>query len=675
MARAHGPSPSSTPGRPLARRAALALCLATLLLAAPLRAGEPDVLGPPLAQPGYEQLRNSWAIVQALLDKEDWGEALVQVDRLYEVQLDHGVRNLFGPGLTIVRASDRASAAGTYEQAVRLGKAAQRVAPDLPEARFHLARVHFDNDKLALGPVVSELTGGLVRVASFLPDRMQVEANGIGALLLALIVVVVIFALSQVARYFRLMAHDLAHLLPKGVSTLQGLVFTGLLLVVPFAFGVGLVFLAAIWILAAWIYMRPGERVAALLLLAAVAAMPWASDRALRAAAWYGSVEDASYRCLYGLCGPVDVERLQRAAEGDDGLLALLTLGTHARRVAALEPSRVEAARGPLERVAAQAEGDPIAHTSLGNLAVIQAVDICKRSGEVAADERFKEADAAYERAIAADAGYQGALYNRSVLLRRAGEAERADALYRKAQAAGEDALYTFEKEVSRSVPVDRCPTTFNANRHLIDPIPSVESIAAATFAAPLGAGRPLFAPFAGLVVGGVGQRALPPMAGGVAVVGLSLLLLGRAIRRSRFCGHCGRVACARCRSELADLDICDACLYFRIKGSFVDPKDLWFRERRIQGNETLRQRLMRLLTFLLPGAGHIYRGRTFRGLLYLVPFVVCVAGIVVAGAPVPDPVPLERAWPWLLPGALGVFAVFLYVVALVDIYSVKARR
>lgn len=663
---------------------ALAACIVVLCavcsVAPAAHAAEPlGEVTPPLLLPSNAQLKHTWAVVQALLDKEDWNEALVQIDRLYEVQLDHGVRNLIAPGLAVVRAARRASDGGDVELARRLAKAAQRIAPDLPEARFQLARILFSADKMALGPVVSELSGGLTRLPAYLPDRMQLTANGIGTGLLAFLVAAFVFAVALVARYLKLVAHDLMHVFPKGVSVVQATFFTLLLLVFPFAFGVGIVYLVIYWIFAVWLYMRLGERIAAALVLIAIGAMPLASTHAMRAAAYFGSPAASAWRCIDGLCGGRDLERLQTVAAAQDAPadshLALLALGTWQRRAAALDPKEAGAARSTYERALELRAEDPVALTALGNLSIIQAVDICKRSGETAAEEKFQEADVLYEHAIAADAGYLPALYNRSVLKRRGGEGDAADELYRRAQAVDEDTLYQFEKEISRSVPVDRCPTAFNGNRHLIDPSPRYDEIARATLSAPLPDHRPLFVPFGNLLVGRVGHSALPAAAAAALIVALALLIAGRAVRRSRFCGHCGKVACSRCRSELADLDICDACLYFRIKGSFVDPKDLWFRERRIQANETLRRRLMRGLTFLLPGAGHLYRGRTFRGLVLLVLFVASVLGAVTSGGILPDPVPLAPAWAWLMPVVLGTMASVLYVIALIDIYSIRATR
>lgn len=679
---AHGPSRGLPRGLLIAPLRALLcaalLCVVTVVAARPAAAQQAEPTSPPLLQPSHAQLKHSWAVVQALLDKEDWSEALVQIDRLYEVQLDHGARNLFGPGLAIVRAAIRAADGGDVEAARRLAKAAQRLAPDLPAARYQLARIQFDADRLALGPVVSELSSGLTRLVTFLPDRMRFEANAIGTGLFAFLLAAFVFAVALVARYLRLAAHDLMHVFPKGVSVVQATFFTALLLVFPFAFGVGIVYLVIYWIFAVWLYMRVGERVAAALVLVAIGAMPWASHRAVRAAGFSGSTAESSWRCVEGLCGPLDEARLEAAAQqegGRDTHMALLALGTTQRRAAALEPQSAGDAHVTYERALALEPKDPVALTGLGNLAVIQAVEICKRSGQNAAEEKYQEADAYYQRALEADAAYQPALYNRSVLLRSAGDGDAADDLYRRAQAVDEDALYQFEKEVSRTVPVDRCPTAFNGNRHLIDPAPDREGYVAATLEAPLPEETPLFVPYANLLVGRIGHGAQSAAAAGALIAGLLLLVAGRALRRSHYCGHCGKVACSRCRSELADLDICDACLYFRIKGSFVDPKDLWFRERRIQANETLRRRLMRGLTFVLPGAGHLYRGRTFRGLVLLVLFVASVLGAAGGGAIMPDPTPIEPAWAWLRPTLLSAAAAVLYVIALVDIYSIRAAR
>jgi hypothetical protein len=39
------------------------------------------------------------------------------------------------------------------------------------------------------------------------------------------------------------------------------------------------------------------------------------------------------------------------------------------------------------------------------------------------------------------------------------------------------------------------------------------------------------------------------------------------------------------------------------------------------------------------------------------------------------DPTPLEAAWPWLPLAAYGSVAALVYVIALVDIYSIRSSR
>lgn len=664
----------------------LSLAIVSLsLTAAPAHAaaeeGEVDVSTTPLLLPGYSQIRHSWAIVQALLDKEDYGEALVQLERLYEVQLDHGAPNLFSAGVAIVRAALAAEESGDKEIAVRLAKAAQRIAPDLPVARFALARVYFDRDKLSVGPIFGEATGGLSRMWAFLPERMQTTANALAVVGLAFLAAAFLFGLFVFARYFRLIAHDLMHIFPKGVSELQSLFFTVLLLLFPVVFGVGLVYLLLFWLFAFWIYMKLRERAIAILVLLGVGAAPWVSQKAVSAVEYFGSVDDAIYSCSYGLCGPVELSRLEEAAGAPTAVKedarpdVLNALGTYHRRLASLDLAQILPADQYLSAALERRATDPAVLTGLGNLRVVSAVQACRVSGESVADPLFAEADGFYDRALASNSDYLPALYNRSILLRRSNQGDEAARLYQRAQTLDADEIYHFEKEVSRSAAVDRCPTAFNVNRQLMDPLLPVNAIAANRDRYEGASIHAFFVPYGGLMVGRIGHRALTVFAIVTLLAMVVISLLRRAIQQSRYCTHCGRVACAKCRHELADLDICDACLYFRIKGSFVDPKDLWFRERRIQVNESIRRKVMRGITFLLPGCGHLYRGLTIRGFVYVLSFSFCMAAMVGSKGLLRDPVPVAALFPWLPYAVCGGVALILYVVALLDIYSVRNVR
>ena len=167
-------------------------------------------------------------------------------------------------------------------------------------------------------------------------------------------------------------------------------------------------------------------------------------------------------------------------------------------------------------------------------------------------------------------------------------------------------------------------------------------------------------------------MRSFIGVVGGAFALILLFALLKRFVRPSWRCVQCGRVGCARCREELTFLDICEECLFIQVKGSFVDAKELWFRERSVQQRSHARQRSGRLLSFFVPGLGHLLRGRPIAGALLLSTMTVALLNATGAACLAPDlsfvPHGAEIASQvlWTL------LAVVTYVVSIVSIYRGK---
>jgi len=97
----------------------------------------------------------------------------------------------------------------------------------------------------------------------------------------------------------------------------------------------------------------------------------------------------------------------------------------------------------------------------------------------------------------------------------------------------------------------------------------------------------------------------------------LQTLLIG-FIRPSSRCVKCGGVRCSRCREELAIITLCDECLQYKMRGQFVDPKEIWYRDQAIEAKKRWRRRLDIFFGVLVPGAGQFFQGRPLRGLLFM---------------------------------------------------------
>lgn len=107
------------------------------------------------------------------------------------------------------------------------------------------------------------------------------------------------------------------------------------------------------------------------------------------------------------------------------------------------------------------------------------------------------------------------------------------------------------------------------------------------------------------------------------------LLLLAAAFYMSdRFISHaayrcrrCGMIFCRKCEKRLSHEDVCIKCFRTLIKVSELSPRKRIERILEIQRYRDNRNHLLKLLTLIFPGSGHIYYGWSVHGALILLLF------------------------------------------------------
>lgn len=87
-------------------------------------------------------------------------------------------------------------------------------------------------------------------------------------------------------------------------------------------------------------------------------------------------------------------------------------------------------------------------------------------------------------------------------------------------------------------------------------------------------------------------------------------------------CKKCGTVLCPKCEKRLTWGQLCPQCY-----GSLVKPDEMQVRERvarllSIYEKQSRRRRILKILSFILPGSPQIYAGKILYGLLFLWPFL-----------------------------------------------------
>lgn len=648
------------------------------------RKEEKTRLGHPLEGPGSEDVSRTWRDVVHNYEAARFSDMLVDLDKLEQAQIDGGIRNLSPASAALIHMSMRLLKENPAEASLALNMARHAVlfSPDVPDFRFAYANVLWSHDKALAGEYFSAFLQGVRLSFSFTPSLHGVVIGAVSVFWLAGFLVMACFSLLLLLRHLSLFSHGFSHLLPRGLSKLQRNLIGLIVLFVPFLLDLGLVPLFALWWVAMWVYQSRAERTATVLMVLFVYLWPLLNTLAVNSMLFTGSAADQAYRCHYEVCTSGEVLALEALAEGEGGAegSALFAAASAYSRAATRRTSSLEAAHGlhkvGISSVSGARQEDFL--LGMGNIFFIKGMERCNRAhGNLDSGlDDFQSANKYYDQALGSDADNWAALYNKSKVQRVLGldPGEVTNLLSRAQAAAGARVREMEERTQFNSERGGGCREEFNANRELAVGAMQMPFLWAESFGVPDFDERSSLLPVAHtLLIGPLKTWMLALLATAVLLAVIALTVGRRFFRPAARCIKCNQISCARCRPELAGTGLCNQCVYYRIRSSYVDPKETWLREKRIENAQRFRRKLETFLTFALPGAGHLLRGRSVRGVIFMFALASSLAAIFLF------PYMVQLAAPVATLTALGsvittafwsIIAFVVYFLALIDIYS-----
>ncbi len=636
----------------------------------------------PLEGPGAAEVLRVWRDVAHNYDAGRFSDMLVELDKLRQAQIDAGIRNLTPASSALVGLASQLLVGnpGEHEMALNLARYAEVLSPDLPDYHFARSNLLWRHDKMLAGEYVSEFLQGVRLSLTHLPSLQGVLVGIVAIVWVAGFLVMAFFSIIMLIRHLRLFSHDFGHFLPKGLSDLQRNIIGFIVLFVPFLLDLGLVPLFALWWVALWAYQARSERVVTVLMVLFVYLWPLLNTVMAHSMLFTGSVADQSYRCYTEMCTFDDVLGLELQAEGEGGGegSALYAAASAYTRDAGRSTQSMEAAFALFKRGARDVVGPRQEDfvMGLGNVFFVKGMQRCNRAhGNLDAGlDDFQSANKYYDTVLASDGDHWGALYNQAKVKRVLGsDPSEVNDLTARAQALAGRQVGEME-ERSRLEGNHGCTEEFNVNRELAVGKMAMPLLWADSFGHPGLDERVSHLPVAhDLLLGPFKTWMLALLATAVLLAVIALTIGRRYLRPATRCMKCNEISCAKCRPELSGTGLCNQCVYYRIRSSYVDPKETWLREKRIENAARFRNKMEAFLTFFLPGAGHLLRGRSVRGVL-LMWTLLCALGAIFA-----FPVLTQLAAPPLTLLAVGsvvgtafwsLIAFVVYFLSLIDIYS-----
>lgn len=499
-------------------------------------------------------------------------------------------------------------ATGREDEALAHRLLAVRLAPDLPAAHMALAGEYWREGEYRGS--IAEVGQAIVAI----PKHLEASAWLVGSLLLMLATVLISGSLVFIAvvglSTFANAAHDLGDVISRqmpGFSRAALLCAVGL---TPLAVGEGAIGLLLVIFAIGFMYQSARHRMvlslAAALLVLGVHPILQLAGRVLTALD-ADPVATASFSVVRGTQTEAQLQLLAEAERAGDDMAARI-LAVDARR-----RGEVEEATARFERLLEHDEADPIALTSLGNIAF--------EAG------RTDESIAYYERAQTVNDSAV-LMFDLSQAYARAFRMEEFEYAMQRAQSLDAEVVAEFSSLADTGFVADPpFPIARIRNRMLS-----------------AGDGTPFSAAVVRVLAPGwLGERWLH-MAGAFLLTALlSVLISGRYQHASR-CGRCGRRICARCDDSMWTSDLCDGCHHLFNRPQGTDPELRMARLKELRARESRIDKLYLALSMLIPGASGLLAKRPdlcFIGILF---FGWAVVLFLWRGGVVPDPLAVGGA-------------------------------
>jgi tetratricopeptide (TPR) repeat protein len=519
-----------------------------------------------------------------------------ELEQLYQLRLDKGIRNLPVFSQWLNREARRARERGESDEAVALATYAVKFSPDLPQPYYELAWILWFQSPFQIHKVFSEIYRGQVAQFRHYPSSLKFFYNLFFIVCNALLMTFVVFGIVVMAKYLPLYFYDLRRNLTQNV---KGLLLSSakiLVLFIPFFLRLDLLWALMFWSIFLWGYVMKRERVILLIFLVLLVYLPFF----LRSAS---SLLDGPHSEIISQMSQANQEDWDRALEkkleawsSDHPYDAdvLFTLGLMGKR-----EGRYEQAEEWYKKSLQQSPQFDEAHSNLGN------VYLAKRQIEMAI--------ASYQQAVDIQSDNGAYYYN----LYRAYSQETL--LSNKTSKAFEKARQLNPTLVDYYTSID----SPNINRQVID-----EVLTAGKF------WRRLLNQFVGKE--GVPYRLFMAWFGKIPsrVYLLPVFFLGflvgmsRYAHRKRFLNRCPMCGSPTFRFYLGSSDeesICFNCHRIFIQKERVHPKIKEKKSLQVSQFQKKNHRLSRFLSYFFVGFSDLWGGRASFGLFLLFLFFIFI--------------------------------------------------
>ncbi len=198
-----------------------------------------------------------------------------ELDLLYQVKLDRGIRNVPILSLLLVRESNHAIERGEVDQALEMAKYSIKFSPEIPDPYFAMAKALWHKNPLKIHKVLSEIVKGEIAQISYYPTSLKFFYNTFYLLSNAILMALIIFGIILLIKYFPLYFYDIRRGLTQEISKLVLNTLKIFVLFIPFFLRLDILWSLLYWSILLWGYVSKRERQLILIFFIFVVYLPF----------------------------------------------------------------------------------------------------------------------------------------------------------------------------------------------------------------------------------------------------------------------------------------------------------------------------------------------------------------------------------------------------------------
>jgi tetratricopeptide (TPR) repeat protein len=198
-----------------------------------------------------------------------------QVEQLYQLKLDKGIKNLPILSYLLIRETEQARKDGDYDLAVELANASIKFSPELPQPYFVLAQALWNQNHFQLAKILSAFfTGQIARFHHF-PSSITFWYDTFYILSNAILLAFMIFGISVIIKYLPLYAHTIRKKISQEIPSLLINALKIFFLLIPLFLRLDMLWAILFWSILLWGYVTKQEKKFLLLFLVILVYLPF----------------------------------------------------------------------------------------------------------------------------------------------------------------------------------------------------------------------------------------------------------------------------------------------------------------------------------------------------------------------------------------------------------------